>query len=94
MHNKKLHMVTFLLVIVGGVNWGLVGLFGFDLVAWLFVDLLQMPILERAVFVVVGLAAVYELWTHKRKCSDCEATTHKADTGMGGVDMPGAPGAI
>ena len=33
---KSLNLVTLLLVIVGGLNWGLVGLFGFDLVATLF----------------------------------------------------------
>ena len=45
-----------ILVIVGGLNWGLVGIFKFDLVATIFGD---MSGLSRVVYVLVGLAAVY-----------------------------------
>ena len=48
--------VAIVLVVVGGLNWGLVGLFNFDLVATLLGD---MSVLSRAVYVIVGLAAVY-----------------------------------
>ncbi len=44
------------LVIVGGLNWGLVGIFNFDLVATIFGD---MSSLSRVVYALVGLAAVY-----------------------------------
>ena len=44
------------LVIVGGLNWGLVGIFNFDLVATIFGD---MSALSRVVYALVGLAAVY-----------------------------------
>lgn len=44
------------LVIVGGLNWGLVGIFKFDLVATIFGD---MSGLSRVVYALVGLAAVY-----------------------------------
>jgi len=44
------------LVVVGGLNWGLVGLFGFDLVATLFGD---FSVLSRIVYVVVAISAVY-----------------------------------
>lgn len=47
--------VAFILVIVGALNWGLVGLFGFDLVAAIFG---YMTILSRIVYVLVGLAAL------------------------------------
>jgi len=47
--------VALVLLIVGGLNWGLVGLFGFDLVAALFGD---MSVLSRIVYVLVGIAAV------------------------------------
>lgn len=62
MHNKKLHVVAFLLLVVGGLNWLLVGAFEFDLVAMLLGD---MSMLSRAVYVLVGLAAIYELVTYK-----------------------------
>lgn len=48
------------LLIVGGLNWGLVGLLGFDLVATIFGD---MSLLSRIVYSLVGLAAVYVLFT-------------------------------
>lgn len=48
--------VAIVLVVVGGLNWGLVGLFNFDLVATLLGD---MSVLSRTVYVIVGLAAVY-----------------------------------
>ena len=44
------------LAIVGGLNWGLVGLFDFNLVAFIFG---QMSMLSRIVYIVVGLAAVW-----------------------------------
>ena len=44
------------LVIVGGLNWGLVGLANFDLVATLFG---AMSVLSRVVYVLVGLSAIY-----------------------------------
>jgi uncharacterized membrane protein YuzA (DUF378 family) len=55
---KALNLLTLVLVIVGGLNWGLVGLANFDLVAALFGD---GSVLSRAVYVLVGLSAVYQL---------------------------------
>ena len=48
--------IAFVLVVVGGLNWGLVGFFNFDLVAAILGD---MTILTRIVYSVVGLAALY-----------------------------------
>ena len=53
---KPLHWIALLLVIVGAVNWGLVGLFQFDLVAALFGG--QAAALSRVVYGLVGLAGV------------------------------------
>jgi uncharacterized protein len=55
---KSLNLVTLLLVIVGGLNWGLVGLFGFDLVAALFGD---ASLLARLVYVLVGASALWQI---------------------------------
>lgn len=51
--------IAMLLLIVGGINWGLVGLFDFDLVAYLFG---AMSGISRIVYVVVGLCALYALY--------------------------------
>lgn len=55
---KVLNLVTLVLVIVGGLNWGLVGFANFDLVAALFGD---GSVLARAVYVIVGLSAAYHV---------------------------------
>jgi uncharacterized protein len=55
---KTLNIVTLALLIIGGLNWGLVGLFDFDLVAALFgVD----SVLSNLVYILVGLSALYQL---------------------------------
>lgn len=51
------------LVIIGGLNWLLVGLFRFDLVAMIFGN---FSILSRIIYTVVGLAALYLLFTVSR----------------------------
>jgi uncharacterized membrane protein YuzA (DUF378 family) len=55
---KAINLVTLLLVIVGGLNWGLVGLFDFDLVAALFG---AGSLLARIVYVLVGISAVWQI---------------------------------
>lgn len=53
-----LNTLTLVLLIVGGLNWGLVGAFGFDLVAAIFGD---MSLLARIVYAVVGLSALHQI---------------------------------
>jgi len=55
---KNLNIVTQVLLIVGGLNWGLVGAFGFDLVAAIFGE---MSAVSRLVYLLVGISAVYQL---------------------------------
>lgn len=55
---KTLDIIAALLLVVGGLNWGLVGLFKFDLVAGIFGG--QSAALARIVYLAVGLAAVYQ----------------------------------
>lgn len=49
-----------ILVIIGGLNWGLVGLFDFDLVSAIFGD---MSTLSRIIYVLVGLGALWNIYT-------------------------------
>jgi hypothetical protein len=55
---QALDWIALILVIVGGLNWALVGLFGFDLVAAIFGN---MSMVSRIVYVLVGLSAIYLL---------------------------------
>ena len=68
MDMKLVHMVTFLLVVVGAVNWGLMALFNFNLVSTL---LGSVPTVEKLVYVLVGVSGVYLLATHKGDCKLC-----------------------
>ena len=54
---RFVNTVTLALLIVGGLNWGLVGLFDFDLVAALFGE---MSVLGRIVYVLVGASALWQ----------------------------------
>lgn len=56
---KTLNFVTLALLVVGGLNWALVGAFQFDLVAALFGG--QDAPLARIVYVVVGLSALWQI---------------------------------
>jgi uncharacterized membrane protein YuzA (DUF378 family) len=59
---KKLDTVALALTIVGGLNWGLVGLFRFDLVATIFgMAFGETNLASRIVYTLVGLSAVYLL---------------------------------
>ncbi|CAD7027963.1 hypothetical protein REJC140_02567 [Pseudorhizobium endolithicum] len=55
---KALNIITLALLIVGGLNWGLVGLFSFDLVAAIFG---AGSLLARIVYILVGVSAVYQI---------------------------------
>jgi len=72
---KLLHMVSFVLLAVGGLNWGLVG------AGWLMSDadwnvvhmlLGAWPVVEALVYVLVGLSALYLVFTHAKDCRTCK----------------------
>jgi uncharacterized protein len=65
---KALHMIAWVLVIIGGLNWLLIGLFNFNVVMYL------GDLLARIVYVLVGLSALYELFTHKANCKMCSSS--------------------
>lgn len=56
---KTVDLVALALVVVGGLNWSLVGAFDFDLVATIFGE---MSMISRIVYILVGLAAVYMIY--------------------------------
>src|SRR5215207_8146026 len=67
--------IAFALLVIGGLNWGLIGLFDFDLVAALFGE---MSPLSRAIYTLVGISAVYcafAIPALRRR----DAATHQAD---------------
>ena len=52
-----LNKISLVLLIIGGINWGSIGIFQFDLVAWLFGG--QTSMLSTIVYTLVGLCAIW-----------------------------------
>ena len=67
---KSLHIAAFILLVVGGLNWLLVGLFQWDIGVILGG---QGAILSKLLYILIGAAAVYEIFTHKQNCKACVA---------------------
>ena len=65
-----MHKIAFWLLIIGGLNWLLVGLFSWD-VGMLFGG--QMALVSRIIYVLVGLSAIVELFGHGKNCKQCES---------------------
>ena len=76
---KAVHIITFILLVVGGLNWGLVGLNDYNLVESL---LGSWPGLLQVVYILVGLAAVVEIVTHKKTCKMCPGASSPTGTAM------------
>ena len=57
---KAINIITLVLALIGGINWGLVGLFDFNLVAVLLGG--QRVLLAQIAYVLVGLSAVWQLY--------------------------------
>ena len=72
---RAINLITQLLVIIGGLNWGLVGLFDFNLVAALFGE---MSTLSRIVYVLVGISAVWQLVPFFKGFSEGETSAQHA----------------
>lgn len=60
-------LIAYILVIVGALNWGLVGLFNFDLVTAIFGD---MSIMARIVYSLVGISAIIYLFMSYNNLND------------------------
>jgi len=65
---KALHMVSMLLIWVGALNWGLFGLFNLNIVNAI---LGGVPIIEKIVYILVGVAGVIIIATHRNDCKIC-----------------------
>ena len=59
--------ISFILTIIGGLNWGLVGLLGIDILAMIFGP---MTIVTRLCYILVGLSALFLIFNHSCKVRD------------------------
>ena len=70
---KITNLITFIILLVGGVNWLSIGIFQFDIVAGLFGS--QASVLSRIIYIIVGLCAIYLIFaalSKKGKLELCE----------------------
>ena len=81
-----LHKIAFLLLVIGGVNWLLVGIFGWD-IGSLFGGM--DAVVSRIIYILVGLGALVEIFTHKHNCKSCTAGSHSGMNQGGGAPMGG-----
>ena len=65
-HNKSMHLVAFILLAIGGLNWGLV-LFDADIAHWGL-----GTTVVKVVYALVALSALYEIFTHGGRCKECK----------------------
>ncbi len=72
---KSLHALSFILVVVGGLNWGLIGLSMLvnGMMDWNVVTAIlgHWPMVEAIVYVLVGLSALNLVLGHKKDCRQC-----------------------
>ena len=68
---KALHMTAWVLVIIGGLNW-LLTAFHWNLVEKIFG---AGSTITMVIYILVGLSALYELFTHKSTCKMCSSST-------------------
>ena len=65
MSSKVWDYIVLTVVVIGAINWGLIGFFKFDLVSWLFGS---MSLLTRIIYAIVGLGGLYLLSFYKKVC--------------------------
>lgn len=77
---KKLHMVAFILLVIGGLNWLAFGIWGTDIVGWLLGGMSST--VSKLVYILVGLSAIVEIINHKSICKCCEKGASSAGGSM------------
>ncbi len=66
---KGLHVVAWILLVIGGLNWLLYAFNGAGIGAWISMGVMKV------IYILVGLAALLELFTHKNNCKTCAASS-------------------
>jgi uncharacterized membrane protein YuzA (DUF378 family) len=65
---KIIHVIAFILLVIGGLNWLLVGIWGWDVGNWFGG---QAAIVSRVIYILVGLSAIWLAVTHIAYCRYC-----------------------
>lgn len=73
---RTIHIIAFILLIIGGLNWGLIGIIHYNVIAKIF----GTGVLANIIYILVGLAALWELFRHPRHCKYCSVDKAKQAT--------------
>lgn len=76
---KYTHAIAFLLVIIGGLNWGLLAITGWE-IGQLFGGM--DALISQIIYILVGLSAIYLVFTHKKDCKVCSGKRSMDNMGM------------
>ena len=78
---KVIDMIAAAFLFIGGINWGLVGIFNFDLVAWAFGS---MSIVSRIIYIIVAISAIYDalMWKAIQRRWECRGLFGGAESAM------------
>ena len=64
---KTVHIIAFILLVIGGLNWLLVGLFDLNVVSYL------GTVIAKIIYILVGLSAIWLAVSHGKDCKGCSA---------------------
>ncbi len=67
--NKGIHIIAFILLVVGGLNWLILALFNWE-IGEIFGGM--DSIVSKIIYILIGLSALYEIFTHKESCTACD----------------------
>lgn len=82
-------MVTFILLVIGGINWLLLGIFNWE-IGILFGG--QTAIVSKIIYILVGLSAIYEFIKHSKMCACCNCKSSDGKMGNNCANCrPGQP---
>lgn len=62
---KVVNILTMILLVIGGLSWGIMGILGFNIINWL---VGARIIVEHLIYILIGLAAIWQI-IHCRECS-------------------------
>lgn len=74
-----MHKLTFILLVIGGLNWLVFGIWGVEIGSVLGG---MNSVVSKIVYILVGLSALYEIFTHKKNCKNCAGTSAPAASNM------------
>ncbi len=58
---ETLQKIALIFTIVGAINWGLIGLFDFNLVDYLFVELMNLSVIAKIIYIIVGICGLINI---------------------------------